>query len=215
MIDTLLTGVELSAWIALLVGVFRYKHLDKLQRWIFYYISAMAILNGVSHFSGYLFNYASLYLIPISGLVTLYIFQKIYSSFLLDRTKPINRFSPPVLSLLIGLYFLYSFNVEDPAQFHTPTVVSSYSLIVAFCLRYCWETLTESGGLNKDLFSFNIIVLSYFFISTIFFTTSNFLVNEALYLVAPFWMVYGVSTLLFYSYLTYCIWKKKPMSDTS
>jgi len=209
MIDVLLTGVELCAWVALLVGIFQYKHLDKFHRWVFYYISAMAILNGMSHLAPYLFGWSSLYLIPLSGLVTLYIFQKIYLSFLLNLTKPIYRILPQVLSWLIGLYFLYRFNVKDTSQFHTPTVVSSYALIVALCLRYCWEMLTRSGALNRTLFTFNIIVLSYFFISAIFFMTSNFLVNEALYLVAPFWMVYGISTLLFYVYLTYFIWQHR------
>lgn len=187
--------------------LFLYKQLSGVHRLLFYYIGITALLNFLSYFFRETITY-NLFMVPISGLVTLFIFSWLYLYHLLPSTTHWLRGVVWSIQILIWGWFLWS--IEDTLvaqQFDASIVAVAYFIIVVLSLRYYWCMLTQQLPLRHIHHILNGMVLAYFLVSTVFFMTSNFLVNEALYLVAPFWMVYGISTLSFYSYLTYYIWR--------
>lgn len=215
MIPILLTGVEFTMIVSALGSLLLYNRLSKLHRWLFYYMAIMAVLNVLSHAFKQVLTY-NLFMVPISGLVTLFIFARLYLHHLLPAPQPKTRVIVLLAQVLVWLYLPWSLEaIWTAQQFDASVVVLSYLIIVGLCLRYYWCLLDRAVTLDSSYHLFNGIVLTYFTISVLFFGTSNFLINAALHLVAPFWMVYGISTLLFYLYLTYTIWQHGRTQSTS
>lgn len=149
----------------------------------------------------------NLVLLPVLSLTTLLLFTKIYlEEFLKER--------PPILLLLvigamviIGFDVYYSYNGLSVRQFYALGTVATDLCIVLFCLYYFWKSLKGEEPLNRELWILSGGFLIYFSISALLFFSINFLINESLKVVAPFWMINAFSAALLYGFLSYRIWK--------
>lgn len=181
---------------------------------IWYYVTVIASMNIVSHFLSRTTGY-NLWLVPISGLVALFFFSNIYLSHLLkEQNKWFGRMILGIQGMIL-LHLIYVINQIDPSSFHAQTVVYCYLVIVLLSIRYYWRMLSKEIPLDRSNFIFNSVVLVYFMSSTLFFVTTNFLINESLYLVAPFWIGYSIITLCFYIYITHKLWQHGKTQNTS
>lgn len=181
---------------------------------ILHYVMVIASMNIVSHFLSQTTGY-NLWFVPISGLVALFCFSSIYLSHLLqEKNKRISTLVNAI-RLIILIHFVYTMSQIKPSSFHASTVVLCYLTIVLLSIRYYWRMLSKQIPLDRSNFIFNSVILVYFMSSTLFFITTNFLINEALYLVAPFWIGYSCITLCFYLYITHKLWQHGKTQNTS
>lgn len=205
MIETILTGVEVTMIVSAISSLYLYAHLTGVYKLLYFYVCLMAILNALSHWAGAM-GY-NLFLMPISGLVTLFLFSRMYLQHFIQEKLRGFRVVMGLVQVGILCYFLYSSGQTQTTHFNALTVVFSYGAVVVLCFQYYIQIFQQRIEFDQGDFIFNAVVLVYFASSALFFITTNFLINEALHLVAPFWVAYGITTLLFYLYLTYKIWQ--------
>ena len=83
-------------------------------------------------------------------------------------------------------------------------------LIVIMALVYFFELIRDEEKLYKGeahYLSLNSIILCFFALEFLFLLPINFLINEGSYLAVYVLMAHVLVLVLFYSYLTYFIWK--------
>lgn len=200
----------LPAWFTLFVAVlisgYSFKWLNNQFRLIslFIWITAFANLLGllsIKHMG------TNLFILPALSLATLLIFSKLYlDEFLQKRpTSLLVLITSAAVVIAFNIYF--SYNGLSVRHFHALGTVASDLCIVIFCLYYFWVSLQGEEPLNRELWILNSGFLIYFSISTLLFFSSNFLLNEALKVVAPFWMINAFSASFLYTLLSYRILK--------
>jgi len=200
----------LPAWftlfMAVLISSYSFKWLNNQFRLIslFLWITALANLLG---FLSVKYTGTNLSMLPALSLATLLVFSKLYlDEFLQERpTSLLVLMTSAVIVIAFDIYF--SYNGLSVRHFDALGTVASDLCIVIFCLYYFWKSLQGEEPLNRELWILNSGFLIYFSISTLLFFSSNFLINEALKVVAPFWMINAFSGSFLYTFLSYRIWK--------
>lgn len=200
----------LPAWLTLCIAVIitgsSFKWLNKSFRLIslFIWITALANVLGLLSIKH---TGTNLSILPALSLATLLIFSKLYlDEFLQERAWGLLILIGGAV-VIIGFDIYFSYTGLSVRQFYALGTVASDLSIVIFCLYYFWKSLQEEEQLNRELWILNSGFLIYFSISTLLFFSINFLVNESLKVVAPFWMLNAFSASFLYIFLTYRIWK--------
>jgi hypothetical protein len=94
---------------------------------------------------------------------------------------------------------------SDVKEFQTYSKIADNFIIVLLTLAFFFEKINIFKESKWDNFRLNAVILAFFSINMLFFLPYNFIINETI----GFWFWLGilVSTTLFYTYLTHCIWK--------
>ncbi|MGH1335566.1 MAG: hypothetical protein ACRBFS_05510 [Aureispira sp.] len=200
----------LPAWLTLCIAVFvsgySFRWLNTYYRLLasFLWITTAANLFG---FLSIKHTGTNLSVLPILSLATLLIFTKIYLDEFLQERPPILLVMviSAVIIILFDVYF--SYNGLSVRHFYALGTVASDFCIVWFCLYYFWKSLKGEEQLDRELWILSGGFLIYFSICTLLFFSINFLINESLKVVAPFWMLNAFSASFFYSFLSYRMWK--------
>lgn len=199
----------LPAWLTLslvvLTSIYWFKWLNYPYKMLSIFVWVTAAANV---FSMYIKDTGTnLSVLPILSLATLLIFSKLYwDEFLKERTAALLLLiSSAVVIIFFDVY--YSYNGLPVRQFYALGTVACDLCIVIFCLYYFWKSLQGEEALDRELWILNSAFLVYFSISTLLFFSINFLINESLKVVAPFWMLNAFSASFLYSFLSYRIWK--------
>ncbi|WP_264789307.1 hypothetical protein [Aureispira anguillae] len=108
---------------------------------------------------------------------------------------------------LILLDFLFLCDLFNAETFYAFSKVIADLTIIILCLIYYWKVLKEEMPIDKELLLLNSGFISYFSINCFIFLSINFLINESLDLVTPFWTLNALSALFLYLFLTYMIWQ--------
>lgn len=208
----------LPAWftlfMAVLISSYSFKWLNNQFRLIslFIWLTAFANLLGflsIKHMG------TNLSILPALSLATLLIFSKLY----LDEFLKERAWSLLILILgaitIIGFDIYFSYTGLSVRHFYALGTVASDLCIVIFCLYYFWVSLQGEAPLDRELWILNSGFLIYFSISTLLFFSINFLVNESLKVVAPFWMINAFSASFLYTFLSYRMWKYRKAQKIS
>ncbi|WP_430409774.1 hypothetical protein [Kordia sp.] len=188
------------------VGLFYYQKLDKITKLLLYFLIGSLAIDISSRVLAHLLN-NNLILYVVLSLLELLIFFKIYDT--LCKKKKIIRIltTVGVLYTLTESIYLNANNVE---LFQPYAKALTPLLIVIMTLIYFFELIQEEMKLIKGesrYFSFNSIVLCFFALEFLFLLPINFLINGGFYLAVYVLIAHVFLLVLFYSYLTYFIWK--------
>ena len=213
-IEIIWKAVEFSMGIAGVSSCFFYKELKPLYKFINVYIWLGILIDLLTTYfmksTGY-----NLFLLPIYSFAELAIFSSIYLRFFL---KGENAVLKSLLLLALGLIlldFLFLCDLFNAKTFYAFSKVVADIAIVVLCLKYFSNILKEETPIKKELLLLNSVFIGYFSINSIIFLSINFLVNESLDLVTPFWVLNALSALFLYSFLTYMIWQHGRTQKTS
>jgi hypothetical protein len=205
-IETIWKAVEVSMCVAGLSSCFFYKNLDSHYRFINIYIWLGVLIDLLTTYfmksTGY-----NLFLLPIYSFAELAIFSSIYLRFFLKGENAVLKSLLLLAHGLILLDFLFLCDLFNAETFYAFSKVVADIAIVVLCLKYFSNILKEETPIKKELLLLNSVFIGYFSINSIIFLSINFLVNESLDLVTPFWVLNALSALFLYSFLTYMIWQ--------
>lgn len=188
------------------VGIFYYKNLDKITKLLLYFLIGSLAIDLGSRVLGELLN-NNLILYVVLALLELLIFFKIYNHLSKKKTFFWILAIIGVIYTLSESIYLNAYNVklfQPYAKALTPL------LIVIMSLVYFFELIQDELKLVKGkgrYFSFNSIVLCFFALEFLFLVPINFLINGGFYLAVYVLLAHVLLLVLFYSYLTYYIWK--------
>ena len=119
-----------------------------------------------------------------------------------------------LLALLGIIYLLVEVNFidMDKTAFQTYSRVVVSFLIVGMILRYFWERVITSEVVSKKNLNLNFGILIYFALNVVLLLPVNLLINIGSDSVIYLWYIYLSTTVLFYIYITYHLWRngKKP-----
>ncbi|WP_298425224.1 hypothetical protein [uncultured Kordia sp.] len=188
------------------VGIFYHKKLDKITKLLLYFLMGSLAIDIFSRVLGELLNNNLILYVALS-LLELLIFFNIYDS--LCKKKKIIRILTVigVSYTLIESIYLNANNVE---LFQPYAKALTPLLIVIMTIVYFFELIQDEMKLVKGkarYFSFNSIVLCFFALEFLFLVPINFLINGGFYLAVYVLLAHVFLLVLFYSYLTYFIWK--------
>lgn len=201
--ETILNSAKWGLYIVGISNFCFYKKLTPIYQYLSFYIWFTILVNFMGDYLSY-----NLFLLPIYSFVELAIFSAIYLRFFLKKGE--NTVLQGLLLLahgLIVLDFLFLCDLFNAKTFYAFSKVVADLAIVLLCLRYYWTILKEETPIDKELLLLNSVFIGYFSINSIIFLSINFLVNESIDLVTPFWILNALSALFLYSFLTYMIWQ--------
>jgi hypothetical protein len=203
-----------AEWCLYLAGIFSgyfYKQLTSKYQYLSFYIWFTILTNYIG-----LYFSSNLFWLPIYSLAELAIFSTIYLRFFLKKGE--NTVLQGLLLLahgLIVLDFLFLCDLFNAKTFYAFSKVVADLAIILLCLRYYWSILKGEMPIDKELLLLNSVFIGYFSINSIIFLSINFLVNESIDLVIPFWILNALSALFLYLFLTYMIWQHGKIQKTS
>lgn len=208
--EIILNSAEWSLYILGITCCYYYRQLTPIYQYLSFYIWFTILTN----FMGVYLNY-NLFLLPIYSFAELAIFSSIYLRFFLKGENLVLKGLLLFAHGLILLDFLFLCDLFNAETFYAFSKVVTDIAIVVLCLKYFSNILKEETLINKELLLLNSVFVGYFFINSITFLSANFLVNESLDLVTPFWVLNALSALFLYSFLTYMIWQHGRTQKTS
>jgi len=208
--ETILTSAEWSLYIVGIICLFVYKQITPKYRYLSFYIWVTILINLMGVYLHY-----NLFLLPIYSFVELAIFSIIYLRFFFREKNIVLQSLLLLAHALILLDFLFLCDLFNAKTFYAFSKVVTDITIVLLCLKYYLTILKEETPIDKELFLLNSVFIGYFSINSIIFLSINFLINESLDLVTPFWILNALSALFLYSFLTYMIWLHGKIQKTS
>lgn len=188
----------------ILVSLYYYPVLDRMHKWIFYYLIIMLTVDLGSRILG---NFGSnLIILPVYSLLEVVVITIFYYKLLFKAQHKLLKY----LCCFVCLYIIWEI-IEllkvNTNQFQSYAKVADNFIVISLALVFFHEKINMFKEAKWDNFRFNAVVLVYFFITMLFFLPINFLINESSGLKFYFWFVTNILIVLFYSYLTHSIWK--------
>lgn len=169
------------------------------------YLVAILLLEAISYYySEYTSKRLNIFLFHLSGFVHFSFIALCYLWYF-EREKRIKY------AVLVGLGFLLllvtSSGYDGPANFHLYGNVLYNLAVISFSFSYFMMLILK--GIKPPRFELflNGTILVYFSYDAVISLSSNFLVNEHLNLVAPFWLFRTVLLQLFYVSLINFSWQ--------
>ncbi len=186
-----------------MVGLSYYKFLNTTRRLLLLYLGVCLLMDLSSRALHGLFE-NNLILFSISGLIDLLIFSKLYHQF----SK--RKYLIGLMALLGSMYILIEFiylDVNQRTSFQPYAKVVASFFIVSMALNYFFEQINKEQKIARLDLYLNSFVLCFFALELILLLPTNFLINGDHNIIFAFWFLRILFLLLFYSGLTFLIWK--------
>lgn len=199
----------IALFTGLLIGIYYYKKVDIIHKGITGYLLAMLCVD----MSGRVLEYYSrnnLIVLPVYSLIEMGMFVYFYFRYLFKRPHR----ALILLSILAAVYIIWeliSFS-RDVRQFQSYAKVADNFVIITLALVFLNDKIRDYKESRLDNFYLNAVILIFFSVNLIFFLPLNFTLNETTGFY--FWLFNLTTTVSFYMYLIYSVWKngrlKKP-----
>jgi len=189
--------------IGIIIGFLSYKKLSIVSKglvWYFVMLLAVDILSRIL----YLFN-NNLIVLLIYSLLEMLMFSYFYFKYLYKSRQRLLLIAIALATAYI-IWELLAFNL-DFKQFQSYSKVVDNFIIISLALAYFHEKINRFRESKWDNFQLNTVILIFFSVNLILFLPINFLINESLGIKVYFWQGILITTVLFYLYLTWSIWK--------
>jgi len=199
--------------IGLVFGIFNYKKLDQLHKSILIYMGLMLAIDTVCRIFKY-YKHPNVIILPIFSFVELLSFIYIYNKHLLAKKSKviIGLGFLGMLYIAIEFFEYFVFGKLDIKQFQPYSKIVDNFIIIIMALVFYYQKMSTFNDTKWNNFKFNTAVLTYFTINAIVFLPFNFIINENIGVRFYIWIVNVIIILLFYSYLTFLIWKNSRRS---
>lgn len=149
----------------------------------------------------------NLFLIPIFGLMELFLFSFIYYKYIFRTYNKIALAVIIVAIVVVVQDLFFREKLFDPSRFNSFGKVVSDLVILFAALLHIFRSMNSSLPFRKDYLILSFVLLFYFSINMLFTVAINFLVNEKMNIVFAFWAINLIFTLLFYIALSLLIWQ--------
>lgn len=200
-LNLLSTGISLFGF---LIGLYYYRSLSIVHKGITLYLFGMFLIDVVSRVIGATGN--NFIVLLIYSLLEMAFFTYFYFKYFFDAKHRLVL----VLSCIAFLYILWEiilFEATDLKGFQSYAKVVDDFIIIILVLSFFHEKINIFKESKWNNFGLNATILVFYSINLIFFLPLNFLINESSGLKFYFWFGNTLSLILFYSYLSYSIWK--------
>ena len=179
-----------------------FKKTDGVRKSFLFYLALMAFTEFISNYVGQTFG-SNHMILPIYCLVELSFFFYLFKKYLFKKQHFVATVFGVIGLAYIAFEFIYNFIYHhvSPQEYQPYAKVVDNFVIIIFSLTYLLEKMSTYSESRWDNFSFNIGLLIYFTLSTIFYLPFNFLVNERTGLKFYFWISNVILTYAFYTFL--------------
>ena len=193
---------------SLITGLFLYKKLDNLHKSILVYLFLMFSVDIVCRIIEK-YNHTNIIMLPIFSLVELLYFMHLYNRYLLKKPSKILIGLGSIGIIYICVEFLqyFVFNTLNIKQFQPYSKIVDNFIIIVMALVFYYQKINSFNETKWSNFKLNTAILIYFTINAIVFLPFNFIINENIGVRFYIWTINVIIILLFYSYLTFLVWK--------
>lgn len=190
--------------IGISIGIYLYKDLNSIYKTITWYLILMLLVDIVSRILGYYSN--NLIVLLVYSLFELLLFIFIYNKYLFRAKHPL-MLGVSAIAVLYIVWEIIVLRKIEAQEFQSYAKVADNFIIITLALGFFHEKINVFKESKWDNFRLNAVILIFFSVNMLFFLPINFLINESTGLKFYFWFGNLGITLLFYSFLTYSIWK--------
>lgn len=186
----------------LFVAAYFYRNLDRLRKFLAYYLVLMACTDVACTIVGRTYGTNHIVL-PVYCFTELGFFLYLFKKHLFNKKHPVTAFIgiAGLAYILCEFFFNFIYHHISPDQYQPYVKVIDNFVIIIFSLTYLLEKMTTYNESRWSNFSLNMGLLIYFTLSTIFFLPFNFMVNEKSEFKFYFWLFNLVLTYSFYTFL--------------
>jgi len=199
---TLLSPATLIAGV--IIGLINYRERNVVGRAITIYMLLMLLVDLASRIFEYYYKNNLIILVVYSLLELLLFTYFFYKYFFKARHRIV--FVICVLSALYILWELFTFKRMAAKDFQSYAKVADNFTVITLVLAFYYERINRFRESKWDYFQLNAIILIFFSVTLIFFLPFNFIINIS-GLQFYFWLGILLTTVLFYLYLTWYLWK--------
>lgn len=205
-IQLLWSALNYTLWGSVALGLLLIGRLNKTYLLILLYLILSLVTNELTIYfrenAGY-----NLFLLPVYSFLELLIFSYLYLTVFIKHQQRWLVYFSILMHLLIALDLAFLTDLFNAETFFAFGKVVSDITIVVFALIYYKNVLEEKQTIEREYLVLNAGFVSYFALNLLIFSSINFLINESLSLVDPFWILNAASTLAFYLFLMYMLWQ--------
>ncbi|PZR20363.1 MAG: hypothetical protein DI539_11040 [Flavobacterium psychrophilum] len=190
--------------IGFMLGIFYYKSLDVVHKGITWYLFAMVLVDISSRILGATGN--NIIGLLFYSLLEVSMFTFFYFRYFFKVKHRLVLF----LFFAACIYILYEiliFDKENMAEYQSYAKVVDDFIIIILALTFFHEKINIFKESKWDNFRLNAVVVVFFSVNLVFFLPFNFIINKSSGYQLYFWFAIAVTILMFYSYLTYAVWK--------
>lgn len=195
------TGMALTGFV---LGMVYYKSLNVVHKGITWYLFVMILVDVASRILGKTGNNIIVllsYSIVEMSMLTFFYFRYFFKA----RHRLIIALF--LISFAYIIYEIISFDRTQMKDFQSYAKVIDDFMIIVLVLTFFHEKINIYKESKWDNFRLNAIIFVYFSINLVFLLPFNFIINRTSGYQFYFWFGISVTILLFYTYLTYSIWK--------
>ncbi len=198
--------VALILGIAVVIGMVKFKKLQPLYKWLFFYVLIALIFHVLSHYYGY-FHKNNLRFAQSYGFFELLIFIIIYRSFLLKQITGIIILVLGICGLIYIVKESMTLDFTDLKNFQYYSRPIDAFIIVLASILYFAEQIGQTKTVDRSKMILNGVILVYFSLNLIMILPINYFINAETTLKFIFLVSNMITTTLLYIYLTYALWK--------
>ncbi len=202
-LEILISLTTVTSFVGICTGIKYYKKLNYINKHLFFYLFAAFIADLLSRFLHATYN-NTLILIPVFGFIELFIFSMIYNRLIFKN----NRLFVLIIGLILAIIIIdiFTCNAYSPEKFQSfGRVLDGFTIL--FLSLYFYRDTLKNLNLNTKLIKLNTGVFLFFLLNSLWFLISNFLVKVNYKVMSYVWLINITTTPLFYSFLTFYIWK--------
>ncbi len=193
---------------AVIVMLFYIRRIDRFHKFLFFYLCIMLFMEVLSHYVAHFFKTNHIVL-SLYALTELCFFSVLYRRFFLKGNLKNQLLITVISALYILAEFLYYFVFNDfnPQTYQPYCKVAENIVVLLTALNVLNSGVFANDATAWSKFWFNVVIITFFTLDTVFFLPFNFFVNAPLNSKFVFWIVHLFSVVLFYGYFTSLVFK--------
>lgn len=190
--------------VGLCIGFYYFKSLNLIHKAITWYLLILLIVDITSRIFAYYGN-NNLFVLLVYSLIEMIAFTYFYYKYVFKaRHRLVLGLSIAASLYIIWEIIIFKFDVK---QFQTYTKVVDDFIVITLVLSFFHEKINIFKESKWDNFRLNAVILFFFSVNLIFFLPYNFIINKTAGFQFYFWLGILITTVLFYLFLIYFVWK--------
>lgn len=189
--------------IGVLFGLFFFGSIDKTRRRVLLYLIVSLVVDLSSRVV-LIKTGNNLIFLPLYSAFELLIIASIFHQLGTKSMLLVPLVSLGLIYITVELIYIDSYNVRS---FQSYAKIASSFVLVILALQFFIQKLKLDKEISKDIQQLNVAFLVYFALNLVLLLPINLLINQIATSIIYIWYAYFGATIVFYSYLSYFIWK--------
>lgn len=189
--------------IGVLCGIYYFKFIDRRNRWLLLFLIVCIAFDVIARYMG-TSSGNNLILWPLFSLVELLLISAVFLSFIRKSFVLISLLSAGSIYILTEIIYIDVYNVTVFQSY--AKIISSFLLVLVIIYMIIWQ-LKNDINVPEHSLELNTVLLVNYALNLLLLLPINLLINANSGLITIIWIFYLGVTVLYYSYLSYVIWK--------